>query len=241
VITAEVDRAVAELEKLLHAGVRSTGVVTPFRAQADALEAAVLKAFSADDLEALDLRVGTVHAFQGNERDVIIASMGVGPEEGAGSWRFVEDPHLFAVFMTRARRKMTILLSADPPEGGLVASYLAQADSPPGPPKPARSLGPWTHLIADDLRSAGVPVLTAYPSGRHVVDICLADERASVAIECEVHPDGPDAHIDRHMALNRAGWEFVEAYRSRWGERRAELLVNLAATLGADAQNPAQR
>jgi hypothetical protein len=31
---------------------------------------------------------------------IIIASVGIGPEESAVSWRFVEDPHLFAVFMT---------------------------------------------------------------------------------------------------------------------------------------------
>jgi hypothetical protein len=217
--------------------VDSAGVVTPFRAQADALEEVILEAFSADDLAALDLRVGTVHAFQGNERDVIIASLGLGPEEGPSSWRFVEDPHLFAVLMTRARRKITILLSADPPEGGLVAAYLAQADAPPGAPKPAGPLGPWASLIADDLRAANIPIIPAYPTGRHVVDICLADELRSVAIECGVHPDGADAHIERHMALVRAGWELLEAYRSRWGDRRAELIVSLAGALKSTPQS----
>jgi superfamily I DNA and/or RNA helicase len=78
VVRAEVDGAVAELRRLLREGARSVGVVTPFRAQADALETAALAAFSADELEALDLRVGTVHAFQGNERDVVIVSLGLG-------------------------------------------------------------------------------------------------------------------------------------------------------------------
>jgi AAA domain len=236
VVSAEVDRAVAEVRTLLRAGERSVGVVTPFRAQADALEEAMLAAFSADDLEALDLRVGTVHAFQGNERDTVIASFGVGPAEGASSWRFIEDPHLFAVFMTRARRRMILLLSADPPAGGLVASYLAQADAPPGPPNPASGLRRWTSTIADDLSNAGVALLRGYPTGRHIVDLCLADERRNVSIECEVHPEGPSAHIDRHLALARAGWAFVEAYRSRWEERQAELIVKLVGALQADSQ-----
>lgn len=231
VVRAEVDRAITELKALRNAGVTSVGVVTPFRAQSDALEEAALQAFSADDLEALDLRVGTVHAFQGNERDVIIASLGLGPEEGAASWRFVEDPHLFAVFMTRARRNMTILFSADPPDGGLVASYLAQADSPPGCPKPAGPVGSWAMSIAEDLDSASVPIVTAYPTGRHVVDVAIADESRSVGIECGVHSDGPEAHIDRHLALARRGWVLLEAYQSRWAERRAELIVNLVGTL----------
>jgi len=231
VVRAEVERAVAELRTLSRAGRTSVGVVTPFRAQADAIEEGVLAAFSADELEALDLRVGTVHAFQGNERDVVIASVGIGPDQGAASWKFVEDPHLFAVLMTRARRRMTILVSADPPTGGLMATYLAQADSPPGPPKPAGPVGPWASSIADDLASAGVPILTAYPTGRHVVDICVDDAGRCLGIECGVHPAGPEAHIDRHLALTRNGWELLEAYPSRWGERRAELVVNLLGTL----------
>jgi hypothetical protein len=231
VVRVEVERAITEVQALSRAGRTSVGIVTPFRAQADAIEEAVLAAFTADELEALDLRVGTVHAFQGNERDVVVASLGIGPDQTAASWRFVEDPHLFAVFMTRARRRMTILVSADPPAGGLVAAYLAQADSPPGPPRPAGPIGPWAAAIADDLASAGVPILAAYPSGRHVVDICVDDPSRCVGIECGVHPAGPEAHIDRHLALTRAGWALLEAYRSRWVERRAELVVDLLGTL----------
>ncbi|MGH9124581.1 MAG: DEAD/DEAH box helicase [Acidimicrobiales bacterium] len=231
VVAAEVAWVVARLRALRHDGATSVGVVTPFRAQADALEAAVLGAFTADDLEALDLRVGTVHAFQGNERDIVIASLGVGPSEGGASWRFVEDSHLFAVMMTRARTNLTVLLSTDPPPDGLLADYLAQADHPPGPPRPARPLAAWASSVADDLEAAGVAIQRAYPTGRQVVDVCAADESRSLALECSVHPGGVDAHIDQHLALLRRGWEFLEAFQSRWGDRRAELVVELAAEL----------
>jgi AAA domain len=231
VVEAEVARTIAELRTLLRAGRRSVGVVTPFRAQADAIEKAVLKVFSADDIEALDLRVGTVHSFQGNERDDVVASIAVDPIENVASWRFIEDPHLFVVLMTRARRRMTVLVSADPPAGGIVAAYLAQADYPAGPPQPVRQVGEWARAIADELTAAGIPVWTAYPTGRHVVDVCLGDERRNVDIECLIHPDGPAAHIDRHLALRRSGWEFIEAYQSRWSQRRAELVVNLISSL----------
>lgn len=241
VVRAEVERAVAEIKALAQAGGTSVGVVTPFRSQADAIEEAVLAAFTADELEALDLRVGTVHAFQGNERDMVIASLGIGPEESAGSWRFVEDPHLFAVFVTRARRRLTFLVSADPPAGGLVAAYLAQADRPPGSPKSAGPVGVWARSIVEDLAAAGAPVLSAYPTGRHVVDICLDDASRSLGIECGVHAGGPEAHIDRRLALSRNGWELVEAYRSRWGERRAELVVNLLGVVKPAGGSPTTR
>lgn len=225
VVDAEVAWCVERLRELRTNGVRSIGLVTPFRAQADALEEAVLRAFSADDLEALDVRVGTVHAFQGNERDVVIASLGLGPDVTANSWRFVEDPHLFAVFATRARRHMTVLVSADPPSGGLVADYLAQADTPLGPPSPDGEPSAWIAGIAADLRAGGVSVTPSYPSGHHVIDIVTDD--ADIAIECEIHPGGPDRHIERHLELRQAGWTILEAHQSRWSHRRGELVIHL--------------
>lgn len=163
VVAAEVDWVVRELERLRGLGARSVGVITPFRAQADALEAAVLGRFSTDDLETLDLRVGTVHAFQGNERDVVVASLGIGPDQDSASWRFVEDPHLFTVLVTRARGHLSVLVSGDPPAGGLVAAYLAQADTPPGPPPNGPPASPWVEDVAEGLRSGGIPVTARIP------------------------------------------------------------------------------
>ena len=197
VVQAEVDRVIVEVRRLLRDGEPSVGVLTPFRAQADALESAALEAFTAAELESLDLRIGTVHAFQGNERDVIVASLGLGPADAPASWRFVEDPHLFAVFVTRARRRMVLLCSADPPAGSLVEAYLAQADSPPGPPAPAGPASSWIQTVAEHLALGGTEVRTAYPSGRHVIDISLCDPARNVGIECDVHPAGPEAHLSK--------------------------------------------
>jgi hypothetical protein len=227
VVKPEVDRSMVELRALLRSGVRSVGLVTPFRAQADALEEAALHSFNVDELEALDLRIGTVHAFQGIERDVVIASFGLGPDNSRASWRFVEDPHLLAVLVTRARDRLILLLSADPPEAGLVRAYLDQADRPPLPPRSAGPVSAWASSIAEELKVAGIPVITAYPSGRHEVDVCLHIPDRSLGIECGVHPDGPAAHMQRHLDLERRGWKLIEAYRSRWADRRAELVVEV--------------
>jgi hypothetical protein len=50
----------------------------------------------------------------------------------------------------------------------------------------------------------------------------------ALGLMCTVHPDGPEAHIDRQLALMRAGWELRDTFASRWGERTAELAVELA-------------
>ena len=84
-------QVVVELVRALHAeGVRSVGVISPFRDQADALEAALVTNFTAAEIDAMSLRVGTVHAFQGGEREVVMASLALGPTTppaDGGSWR----------------------------------------------------------------------------------------------------------------------------------------------------------
>ena len=234
VVEAEVRRVIRELKSLRRDGAsRAVGVVSPFRAQADAIEAAVLAELGADGIESLDLRVGTVHAFQGNERDLVIVSFGVGEGAPAASWRFVEDPHLFAVLATRARHGLVLLLSGHPPEHGLLSDYLAQADAPPPRAQPVHPLRPWATTVAERLEAAGLEVRRSFPTGRHVVDVALLDHlRTSVAVECGVHPEGAEAHVERHLALERAGWQVAGAYRSRWEERPGELVIELAQAVG---------
>lgn len=238
VVVTEVARVIKELRRLSQGGHRSVGVVTPFRAQADALEAAVLDEFRADVLEAMDLRVGTAHAFQGNERDVMIVSLGIGETDGPASWRHVEDPHLLTVLLTRARDHLMLIYSADPPAGGLIARYLDQVDAPAMPPRPVTIHDPWTTRLFDDLSFAGAPVVKGYRSGRHVVDLCLGDGRKFFGVETRVHPDGPDAHIDRHLDLVRAGWKLRDAFPSRWGQRPAELVIELMQAIEVPPGSP---
>lgn len=227
----EVEAVVDRLKAMVRGGEASVGVISPFRAQADALEKAVLDGFSVQEIASLDLRVGTVHAFQGNERDVVLVSLGIGEGDGATTWRFVQDTHLFAVMATRARQRLVLLLSAEPPPQGLLADYLSQADTPPGRPRPAGVAPPWAASVAEGLSAAGMPAMTMYPTGRHAVDVCAGGAWRFVGLECGVHPKGPAAHVERHLALRRAGWELVDAYRSRYADRQGELVVELAEQL----------
>lgn len=236
VVRAEIDAVVAELRRLLGTGARSVAVMSPFRAQADALEEAIRHRFSAVQITGLDLRVGTVHGLQGNERDLVLVSVGIGPEEGAGVWRFVEDPHLFTVLATRARRRQVLFVSADPPAGGLLADYLAQADRPPGRPTPVSTVSARARELAGEMDRGGIDALAGYPTGRHVVDVVVGDALGYVGIETDVHPDGAEAHIDRHLALQRAGWPLRDAFASRWAGREVELAVELQQQFGPTAR-----
>jgi len=232
VVGAEVQQVVALLRAERRRGTTDVGVITPFRAQAEALEAAILQRFTLADLQAMDLRVGTAHGFQGIEREVVIWSMGAGAGAATGTWRFVEDPHLFTVLATRARRRLTVVLSGTPPEGGLLADYLDRAGVDPVPPPPTVPATPWVDKVADGLRTAGVGTRPGYPTGRHRLDLVIDGRVQDVAVECELHPDGPEAHVDRRLALLDAGWTVLDAHASRWASRPGDLVLDLTDRLG---------
>lgn len=227
VVAAEVETIVAALRRASGNGTSSIGVVTPFRAQADALEAAVLAGFSADELIAMDLRVGTVHAFQGNERDVIYCSLGIGPDATASSWRFAEDSHLLSVFLTRARRRLVFVHSADPPPGGLIAQYLADADSPPGSAAAGQPLAPWAAAVIAELAAADVMVSPSFPAGSHLADAAVMVADQPVAILFGLHRAGPAHHVDRRLSLQRSGWSVIDITESRWRDHPGELVLDL--------------
>ncbi|WP_341250750.1 DEAD/DEAH box helicase [Euzebya pacifica] len=231
VVEAEVAWVMDRLRQLRSDGLRSVGVVSPFRAQADALENAALDHLQRRGIDDLGLRIGTVHAFQGMERDVVLASLGVGADDGPRTWRFVDDPNLFAVFATRARERMEVVLSAPPPAGSLVADYLDQVDHPPPPPDGVGRVDPWTASVAEGLQDAGVQVAAPYPVGRHTVDLVLHDEQRYLGVVTRLHPGGPHAHVRRQLELTAGGWPIRTAHRAIWGDRLGELVVALAGAL----------
>ncbi|GAA2675057.1 DEAD/DEAH box helicase [Actinoplanes palleronii] len=246
---AEVAAALRAVEELAAAGYRGIGVISPFRAQAEALEAALVAAVPAERIEELRLRVGTVHAFQGSEADAVVVSLGLVDADSPSRRRFVTDPQLFTVMVTRARRRLIMLSSLTGPDGllgdylGYAGHPLAHGDGPvavpgwssgvsPGPgdtpdTQPETATSGWAASLAAELGRLGVPVRPGYTVGPWVLDLCAGPAPDAVGVFCAVHPDGPAAHLERQGALHRAGWRLVDAFPSRWhGDvRRAALEI----------------
>lgn len=227
---AEVAAVRTEVERLAAAGATSIGIITPFRAQADALEHMLLEAFEPEDAERLGLRVGTVHAFQGNERDYMVASLAMTDGDLDTALRFVENPNLFNVMITRARTEMTIVHSftADGLPAGLLKDYFRHGDHAPRPSESTVRPDGWAGDILDELRRFGVKAVAGYPVAGWTVDLAVGEGRQAFGVVCLVHPDGPEAHIERHMALRRAGWTITDAYQSRWLSRPESVAEELA-------------
>ncbi|MET7398723.1 AAA domain-containing protein [Dactylosporangium sp. NPDC005572] len=203
------------------------GVVTPFRAQADAIEAALLKALPVEEIERLGLRTGTVHAFQGSEAATVIVSLGLVDGDSPARQRFAAEPNLFNVMVTRARERLVVVTSLTGGTG-LVADYLAHAEGPRGShDDPDAAVVPFVRRMATELAAAGHDVRTGYAVGAWTIDV-VAD---GTGLICGPHPDGNAAHIERQRALLRAGWALHDAFPSRWGGDPVRAALDLSAQL----------
>ena len=230
--TVELDAALATLARLANQGLTDIALVSPFRELADAAQSALLATYDVEDLQRLGLRVGTVHAFQGAEADHVVLILGLAPGDGATRRRFVEDPHLFNVMVTRAKRSLTVVTSLPPTDAGsssgLIEQYLAHAGRPPAPPRGVDATLPWTDALARELAAAGIPARAGYPVGRWTVDLCVGTEDPA-AVDTGVHPDGPAAHIARHRLLATAGWRHADGYPTRWDGDPTRAALELAS------------
>ncbi|GAB2959488.1 AAA domain-containing protein [Saccharothrix stipae] len=230
----EVDAVLAHLRRRIAAGVRSIGVITPFRAQADALEQALLDRLSLDEITTGGVRVGTVHGVQGSEFDEVVISLALTDADRPAAWRFANDPNLLAVLTTRARRLVHVITSAEAPVG-LVGDYLRHAETPPTETEGVAPSDEWTTRLAAELTNLGLTTRTGYPVGQWRVDLVVGERRSAVALDTRPHPDGAAAHLARWRALRGAGWRVHDAFPSRFAHDPARAAVELAQELAPEA------
>ena len=225
---AEVEECLRLVEQYARGGATSIGLISPFRAQADALEEAILEKYRLEEIDAYGLRVGTVHSYQGDERDVLIISLAVGSDEADSAWRFVNQANLFNVMVTRAREEVVVVTS-NPEPPGLAGEYIEWSEPLSDLVADAKLRDPWIDRIAAALREQGIPVRCGYRVGRHHIDIVAGTGEHAVAVECRPHPDGEAVHLDRALMLRRSGWKTADAYRTRWKDNPSQFAIELCS------------
>lgn len=248
---------------------RSLGVVTFSTAQEDAVRAAIEESGRPEIVELLEHRdrldgffVKSLENVQGDERDVIIFSVGYGPDEQGkftmnfgplnreGGWRRLN------VAITRARRRVEIVSSFKPAQITGVASagplhlrgYLDFAargaaalahDAPAGTGEPA---GDFEEQVARVVRSWGYPVHARVGAAGYRVDLAvLHPDRPGeylLGIEC----DGAAYHSARtardrdrlrDQVLHGLGWRIHRIWGISWWRDRSAQEARLRAALDA--------
>ena len=93
---------------------KAVGVVTPHRAQQGLIISRLQQIFISDDPGLIRSAVDTVERFQGQERDVIVASYALGDPDAIGDEdEFLMSLNRFNVMSSRARAKLIVLISRE--------------------------------------------------------------------------------------------------------------------------------
>lgn len=245
----EVEQAtsvVREIVEMANQGgpVLSVGVLSPYRDQANALGKTIIQTFTQGEIERHDIVGGTAHSLQGDERDVVILSTVIDPDFHHASLRFLEDPNLFNVAITRAKRRLIVLTSVRPSDipAGLLQSFLLHAETRGvADDVPDQFDSNFEREVAEALRVAGYRVISQYPSAGYSIDLVATNGRDSLAIEC----DGPThfqadgtyttEDVQRHLVLRRAGWEIYRIPYHSWVKDRSPHLDDIFRLLDKPA------
>jgi hypothetical protein len=198
----KVDASVRYLLEQLPSGA-TIGVVTPFTAQAEALR----RRLSRYDEERL--RVGTVHTFQGGERDVMVFSLvaGEGMRPGAVEW-VAGQLNLWNVAITRARSHLIVVGDKDRwrKRGGVAGALLDAAENDGSRPHDEAGDPLSKRLYQVLSRLPGATVTLGESLHGHPADALVrgADGTSTRAVLLDRGPDeGADAARHLRLTLHR--------------------------------------
>ena len=219
--TAETRTIVAHLEQLLlkqgYEG--SVGVVSPFRPQVAALAQAIGQRIPENRRLAANLRVGTVDAFQGQERDLILFSPVVHTRAAPTAIAFLQkDWRRLNVAISRARAVAHVFGDLDFARRGVVRrlqSLAARATEPRQPPAEGVFDSNWERRVYEALRARGFDPKPQYEIAGRRLDFALFGGGGT---RLDVEVDGRRWHQDidgnrklddhwRDHQLRSLGWK----------------------------------
>ncbi|QDN97730.1 DUF3320 domain-containing protein [Streptomyces sp. S1A1-8] len=252
------------------------GVVALSKAQAEAIEDAVQKAraarpdldhfFTEDRLDGFFIK--NLETVQGDERDVIILSVGYGPDQQGklrsnfgpinrdGGWRRLN------VAVTRARRRMEVVASfygGDLPESTnesvrKLKRYLEYAQHGPqilqteAADPDAEPESPFEEEVLDMLRDWGYSVQPQVGVAGFRIDMAIRHPAAPGTYALGVECDGAMYHSSRaardrdrlrESVLRDLGWKLHRIWGTDWYRNRRDAMARLRAALeAACAENP---
>ena len=237
---AEVQAVLAEVGAVIdetksEGPVPTIGVVSPFRDHVDAIRDQLIRQFSSTDIENHDIVVGTAHSLQGDEKDIVIFTTSIDTECHSASLRFLENPNLFNVAVTRARRQLVVVTSVtiDDLPPGLLREYLQHTQLALQPHLAKEQFdNEFEKLVATELRKQHLEVWPNYGSAGVRIDLVVSNEEGHVAVLCDGPPASPDRSIDPlicHRILTRAGWAVRRVSRRSWLARWYDCLQHITA------------
>ncbi|MFC5049008.1 AAA domain-containing protein [Rubritalea spongiae] len=212
-------------------------MLSPFRAQVDALTRSVFEEFRGSQLRRLrveaQLLIGTAHSFQGEERWLMLISMAIDNSYHAASLRFLEREDVFNVAITRAKDRQYVFHSLDSNKlkpDSMLSEYLMHIDTENesyaiDSVERDRFANEVVHELCNKNdqvsvggRVAGVPI-----------DIVIQRDDLVLAVDLIGYPGDMQVavHTKKALMLSRAGLDLIPLGYYEWEMRRDDCVTML--------------
>lgn len=164
------------------------GVVAPFQQQVMLIDRAVRAAVDPDAIERMKLKIATVDAFQGGERDVILFSLTGGADMPPGARRFLTaDRRRFNVAVSRARAVCDVFgdLAFARSSGVAHLQRLAERCEPRPSSSPLAFDSPWEERLHRALVARGLEPHPQYEIAGRRLDFALFGDGVKLDVEVD--------------------------------------------------------
>ena len=185
------------------------GVVTPFRAQAEHIRDLLRE--SLGNAAAEGITVGTVHRFQGDERDLMFFSPVVAAASATtGKPRdFAANPDLVNVAITRARRRLVVVGDMTACLDGKdvlsdLARYVQRLET-------GQFDSPVEQMLHEALLARGIPSAPGESVAGHRLDLAVVNGHNRLDVECDgaAFHTNRDQDAERDRAIEAEGWQVL--------------------------------
>jgi len=232
----EIDRVIDHVRKLnksilTNEAVASIGILSPFRKQTERIRERIESELDPKILEEHRILVGTPYAFQGNERDIMLVSWAIDDSTHHSALRYINNPQVFNVAITRAKRKMINLVSFDPkllPSNMMLKDYLSSCFEEISMNTSSQEIyDQFMQEVSEWLSEIGCEHECGYNVASIPVDILITSQKKYKAIDLVGYPGTFFDSIDltEYMLLQRASvsvfplpytyWYFQKEYAQK--------------------------
>ncbi|MCT4581278.1 MAG: AAA domain-containing protein [Flavobacteriales bacterium] len=200
----------------------SVGIISPFANQVKAIQKQVSTAFKVEELNKIDLLVGTPYHFQGEERDEVHLSFTVDEYTAGNVYTYLNKEDVFNVAITRARKRQYIYLSIDTiPHDSyhLLHRYIRSIKNEElANFKTTNTLDYFLNEVKDWLKELEVTVFVARELAGVTIDLLVERGDQLYAIDLVGYPGVYQATfpIEKYKTLYRMGVEVVVVPFSFW-------------------------
>lgn len=225
----EVDTLLSNVDQLIQAEIdlseelcTTVGILSPFRAQVDALAKELLDKFSVSDISKHKIRVGTAYSFQGEERDIMHLSFAVNSESHHAAFQHVNKEDVFNVSITRARSRQYIYLSVsriDLKKDSLLRAYISGTHEKQSVNKQASGHDKFLKEVSEQIEQWGIhQQWPGFPFAGMKIDLLVKVSDKYFGINLVGYPgEYEDAYpMERYRILNRAGIHMFPLPYSDW-------------------------